>query len=131
MAAPRQALPTGVRHRGSIAVKLGGTKHCREPKTSKHEVSIKKSKKILTRANLSLRPGRSCRREGRGDASKFISTLGLVTADVAVQALLNQQIELDKVVDDTSHLDETLANSTALIELSRPQQMTLPFEIAP
>lgn len=59
--------------------------------------------------------------------SQFISALGPITADVAVQALLNQQMNLDEAADDTSRLGETLANPNAFGELSRPQQMTLPF----
>jgi hypothetical protein len=59
--------------------------------------------------------------------SQFISALGPVTADVAVQALLNQQMNLAEAADDKSRLGETLANSNAFGELSQPQQMTLPF----
>lgn len=105
--------------------KVQDTRTPLKPLEAFHEAVKRADQKLARLAGVGLKFSENDRRVTI--ISQFISALGPVTADIAVQALLNYQTQLDQAVDDISRLDETLANSNAEAKFSQPQQMTLPF----
>jgi putative DNA methylase len=105
--------------------KMRDTRPSLKPSEALNEAIKRADQKLARLAAIGLKLSQNDRRITV--ISQFISALGPVTADVAVQALLNQQMNLAEAAHDKSRLDETLANSNAFGELSQPQQMTLPF----